>query len=402
MDAVFGSVARVRFPDPFELAERQLELDRHVAGRIPALLARKNKKLTSSPLGFFRGSARLFYEILAENRNLTLEGGPVGHVVGDMHLENVGAYRTDDDDIAFDLNDFDDSARAPVWVDRLRVSVSVLLAARAFHATAVDALSLVSDLLKAYDEAVAGAPPVPLPKPIVDLCERARRRTRKELLDMRAPIENGKRRLTRGDRYLELLPEEASGLAALMDAYRAALGSRAPTHASAWRLVDAAHRVAGNGSLGRRRIAFLVADDQGIERLFELKEAAPSALEALFGKDDTEAALRVTQAAAGLVRSPPRQLVGLAPTPLGSFIGRKLCPEEDKLDLALLSVGPKLSNVARVVGSLLGRGHHKASGTSAPTHDHDELIDRAIYLTGIFESVYLAYSRLSARATSPA
>jgi len=392
----------VRFPDPFELAERQLELDRKIVGHIPALLTRKNKKLTSSPLGFLRGSARLFYEILSENRDLMLEGGPVGHVVGDMHIENVGAYRTDNDDIAFDLNDFDDAARAPVWVDRLRLSVSVLLAARAFHATAVDALSLVSDLLKAYDEAVAGAPDVPLPKPIVELCERARRRTRKELLDMRAPIENGKRTLVRGDRYLELRPEEASALGSLMDAYRLALGQRAPGHATSWRLIDAAHRIAGNGSLGRRRIAFLVADDQGIERLFELKEAVPSALEALFGQDDTEPALRVTQAASGLVRSPPRQLVALAPSPLGAFIGRKLCPEEDKLDLARLSVGPKLSSVARVVGSVLGRGHRKAVGTFGPTNDHDELLDRAVYLAGIYESVYLAYCRVSSRGVPTA
>lgn len=388
----------MRPPDPFELAERQLELDQSVAGHRPEVLSRKAKKLTSSPLGFFRGSARLFYEILADNRQLTLEQGPVGYVVGDMHLENVGAYRTDADDVVFDLNDFDDATIAPLWTDRLRVAVSVLLAGRSFHATATESLALVNELLQAYDEAAEDAPSPALPKPILELCERARRRTRKELVDMRAPIVQGKRRFARGERYLDLEPEEAAALPALIESYRAALGPRAPGHAANWRVVDAATRVAGNGSLGRRRIAFLVADDQNTERLFEFKEAVPAAAEALFGPSEVESAQRVVGAANSLVRSPPRQLVALPPTLLGSLIGRKLCPEEDKLDLARLSVGPKLSSVARVVGAVLGRAHRKGCPSFAVVDDRDELLDRAVYLAGIFESVYLAFARLSTRS----
>ncbi len=382
---------------PFELADRQSELDQHVAGHTPDLLARKVKKITASPLGFFRGSARLFYEIIAHEKDLALDGGPTGYVVGDMHLENVGAYRTDSDDVVFDLNDFDDAMIAPLWVDRMRVAVSVLLAARAFQATAVESLALVDELLDAYDEAFQGGPLPPFPKPITDLVERAGRRTRKELLDMRAPIDHGRRRFVVGERYLALSAAEAEILPALMDAYRGALGERAPKHAASWTLVDAAQRIAGTGSLGRRRIAFLIADGAGTERIFELKEAAPPSGEALFGPCSAEPAQRVTTAANALVISPPRQLVALPPTPLGSFIGRKLCPEEDKLDLSRLSVGPKLSSVARVVGALLGRAHRKDVGPQPLSADRDALLDRAVHLAGIFESVYLAFCRRATR-----
>lgn len=384
----------MKIPDPFELAERQIELDREVAGHRPELLARKVKRLTSSPLGFFRGSARLFYEILADNKSLTLDEGPTGQVVGDMHLENVGAYRTDTDDVVFDLNDFDDATTAPIWVDKLRLAVSVLLAGRSFQATAVESLTLTTELLTAYDEAADGGPEPALPKPIVDLCERSRKRSRKELLDMRAPVAAGRRHFARGDRYLELELRETECLPSLIDAYRSALGVRMPAHATSWRLVDAAHRIAGNGSLGRRRIAFLVADDSGTDRLFELKEAAPAAAEALLGPSPVEPAHRVVKAATSLVRSPPRQLAALEPSPIGSFIGRKLCPEEDKLDLARLSVGPKLSNVARVVGDVLGRAHRRDVGPFELPRDRPELLDRAVYLAGIFEAAYLAFSRL--------
>ena len=391
----------MRVPDPFELAERQIELDRALCAHKTSLFARKLKKLASSPLGFFRGSARLFYEILAENRHLTLDSGPTGHVVGDMHLENVGAYRTDTDDVVFDLNDFDDATVAPLWVDKLRIAVSVLLAGRSFQATAVESLTLTSDLLVAYEEAADGADELPLPKPIALLCERARKRSRKELLDMRAPLVEGRRSFARGERYLELDPAEEAALPALIDAYRRALGPRVPGHAASWRVVDAAHRIAGNGSLGRRRIAFIVRDDAGTERLFELKEAAPAAAEALLGRSEVEPAHRVVKAASSLVKSPPRQLVALPPTSVGALIGRKLCPEEDKLDLAKLSVGPKLSSVARVVGNVLGRAHRRDVGPFTIPSYRADLLDRAVYLAGIFESVYLAFSRLSMELVVP-
>lgn len=387
----------MKFPDPFEVAERQMALDRAVTRERPQLLPRKIKKLTSSPLGFFRGSAPLFYEILRENPQLMLDGGPKGHVVGDMHLENVGAYRTDSDDIVFDLNDFDDAMVAPLWIDRLRLAVSVLLAGRTFQATAVEALALVSELLDGYDDASQGADVPPLPKPIVELCDRARKRSRKELLDMRAPLTSSGRRFVRGDRYFDLSPSELELLPKMIDAYRAALGPRMPSHAASWRVVDAAHRVAGNGSLGRHRIAYLVADDSGVERLFEFKEAAPASAEVLFGPSGVESASRVVTAARALVGTPPRQLVAIDPTAIGSFIGRKLCPEEDKLDLSKLSVGQKLSSVARVVGSVLGRAHRRDAGAFVLTRDREELLDRAVYLAGIFESVYLAFSRMSSR-----
>ena len=392
--------------DPFDLADRQMLLDQQATSRIPALLDRKRRRLVESPLGFFRGSARLYYEIIASRPNLALDEAAVGSVVGDMHLENVGAYRTDADDVAFGLNAFDDAGQAPLWVDVLRLATSVILAARSFQASAPESLALVSELLAAYDVALtsdAAAPP--LPKPIATLCERAARRTRKELLDMRAPSKNGKRAFDRGSRYLELDEPERAALPALLDAYRVALGDRAPAHSAEWRVVDAAYRIAGNGSLGRRRVAILVADRSDVERIFELKEAVPSALEALCGPDSTEPAARIVGAARALSPTPPRQLAALPRQPLASFAGRKLCPEEDKLDLAKLSVGPKLSLVVSAVGGVLGRAHRRGARSPLVRRsrgERDALLDRAVRLAGIFESVYLAYARRhGAQRTEP-
>jgi uncharacterized protein (DUF2252 family) len=390
----------VLLPDPFELARRQVAIDdERIADG--GYRSRKQKKLCSSPLGFFRGSARLFYEVLAAEPGLALAVGTTGPIVGDMHLENVGAYKTDADELTFDLNDFDDATTGPHWLDTLRLSVSVLLAGRSFQASGPESLGLATELLTAYSvELGASATPLSAPplvramavKPIAELCERASKRSRKELLDMRAPVIAGQRRFARGDRYGDLSAFEAEHVGAAIDAYVSALGARAPARAKTWRLLDAAHRVAGNGSLGRQRIAFLVVDATGTERLFELKEAVPSSVEALIASSGVEPAKRLFEAACALVAEPPRQLAPIGPTPLGSLCGRKLCPEEDKLDLARLHVGPKLSAVVRVVGEILARAHRRsATVTPAPTAD---LLDRAVYLAGLFEAVYLAYARI--------
>ncbi len=386
--------------DPFALAARQIAIDRDSTARRDRLFERKRQRLQQSPLGFLRGSARLFYEILAADPRLCLDAPLRGSVVGDMHIENVGAYRTADDDLVFHLNDFDDAGEGPLWVDSLRLATSVLLAGRSYDATASESLALVRELLEAYDEALAGVDaPATTPRPIAELCERAARRTKRQLLDMRAPLTPAGRRFVRGDRYFDLDPDEQEALAGLVASYRDALGARAPSHAASWKVVDAAHRVAGNGSLGRRRIALLLTDQLGVERIFELKEEKPSAMEALFEPSPVDPATRVVAAARALVAAPPRQLAALPPTPFGFFVGRKLCPEEDKLDLASLSVGKKLSQVVRRVGAILGGAHRRAC-PAAPSRprtraDRDAEVDRAIRLAGIMESVYLAYARLT-------
>src|SRR5580704_15955835 len=113
--------------DPFALAARQADMDRDATQRIPALLDRKRLRLAPAPFAFLRGSAPLFYEILAARPDLAAGPAGDGWIVGDMHLENVGAYRNDADEVVFGLNDFDDATIGPLRCDVLRLSTSVLL-----------------------------------------------------------------------------------------------------------------------------------------------------------------------------------------------------------------------------------------------------------------------------------
>jgi uncharacterized protein (DUF2252 family) len=389
---------------PFDLARIQIEQDRKMCAWLPVLFERKRKRLRLSPHAFLRGTAGLFYQILADRPELA-EGPPgEGTLVGDMHLENVGAYRTDEDELVFDLNDFDDACHGPWRIDLLRALTSALLALHALPIGGDDVTRAASALLRGYRAALFGdEAPLALPKPMAKIVESAKKRSQQELLDARAPKDSkkGTRHFLRGERYLDLTPEISAQLPTLLDAYRAALGPRAPEHAAEWVVEDAAERVAGTGSLGSIRIAFLLKEpSSGNERIIELKQEWPAAIEAWRSSGETRSpAQRVVESARSLVKSPHRFLASLPTTPSGvSFIGRRLFPQEDKL--ALETVAPdQLEPVSEAVGRMLGRGH--ARGGPQPRsvepwsdRDADEIYVRAIEMAGLMEATQHAYTRL--------
>jgi len=155
---------------PFTLAARQIELDRAATAQIPALFDRKKVRLAPSPHTFFRGSAPLFHEILAARPDLAAGPAGDGWIVGDMHLENVGAYRNGADEVVFALNDFDDGTIGPLHLDVLRLSTSVLLAGRGFRAGA-QSISLVEHVLGAYLDALGGGAAPAVPDVVRDLVQ---------------------------------------------------------------------------------------------------------------------------------------------------------------------------------------------------------------------------------------
>src|SRR5690242_2476010 len=81
-------------PDPIELGARQLARDRARTVPVVGVMERKIDKISASPLAYLRGSAPLFYELLAEHPELAEGPDGAGHLCGDAHVENFGVYRT--------------------------------------------------------------------------------------------------------------------------------------------------------------------------------------------------------------------------------------------------------------------------------------------------------------------
>src|SRR5262249_53408943 len=128
--------------DPVALARRQLARDLKRTRSFPGIFEHKRERMRPSPLAFLRGTAPLYYELLERSPDLAAGPGGEGWLVGDLHLENFGAYRptapvADEgrgsrksartNHIAFDLNDFDDAIVGPWRFDVLRLMVSLVL-----------------------------------------------------------------------------------------------------------------------------------------------------------------------------------------------------------------------------------------------------------------------------------
>ena len=115
---------------------------------------------------------------------------------------------------------------------------------------------------------------------------------------------------------------------------------------------------------------------------------------------------RVVAAATAMLPSPPQLLAAMPHNLFGSFICRKLRPQEDKLDLASLDPAKELEPLVRTVGDILARGHRRgAKQLPAQPWSQAELAHlchSAIELAGLFEATYLAYARLVSAAPAPA
>lgn len=95
-------------------------------GKIPELVPIKMARMKMSPFAFFRGTVPVMAADLATQPNT---GIPV-QICGDAHVHNLGAYAGPDGRLVFDLNDFDETIRAPWEWDLKRLGASLVLAGR--------------------------------------------------------------------------------------------------------------------------------------------------------------------------------------------------------------------------------------------------------------------------------
>ncbi|WP_274310356.1 DUF2252 domain-containing protein [Solibacillus daqui] len=86
----------------------------------------KYKKMADSPFRYFRGSAYLYYYDTTNSPSPfhTPEDRPTW-IMGDMHMDNFGAFQNENGDIVFDVNDFDEGYVGSFLYDVLRMSISI-------------------------------------------------------------------------------------------------------------------------------------------------------------------------------------------------------------------------------------------------------------------------------------
>jgi uncharacterized protein (DUF2252 family) len=382
-------------PDPLQTAHLQIERDQLATRAFPALLSVKQTRMAGSPLAYLRGTAPLFYQLLSEHPELNAGPAGDGWLVGDAHLENFGAFRTEGahEPAMFDVNDFDEAIIGPLRWDVLRLLTSVILGGRELGSSGKQSVLLCSSILQGYAETLATHEmPAAAPPPVQRLLEKVEQRTHKDLLDHRTERAGGGRRFMRGARYPELAAELVPKAHTAFATYVERLDPDRKLQRDHFIVEDVAFRVAGCGSLGALRIAVLTQGKGEPDNrwIFDMKaEGAPSA-QVLRSAPPGTPAERVRNATLKCLTRPPR-MTGTTELDGQSMFVRRLLPQEDKLDLAHLRA-EELPELARYLGALLGRVHARGALTkpswSAP--DLAELVEHAIVIAGIHEAAYLA------------
>src|SRR5689334_21297040 len=115
--------------------------------RVPELVPVRYERMLVSPFTFLRGAAA----VMAEDLRHQPSAGIAVQACGDCHLMNFGAFATPEQNILFDINDFDETLPdVDFTVDLKRLSASVAVAALAAGLSNKRAQSIAAITVAAY------------------------------------------------------------------------------------------------------------------------------------------------------------------------------------------------------------------------------------------------------------
>lgn len=254
--------------------------------------------MATSPYGFLRGAAN----VCAVDCASLPSTGIVAIICGDAHLGNFGFYRSPEGELVLDLNDFDE-AHPGFWEwDMRRLVTSVHVAGRENGMREQQCAEAVLACVSAYRDELAHLAEIPLlarsflrvdlarlaetviEPSLRDEVERSAAKARQRTSDRALP------KLVRshegGDQIVEDLPvtrrispARIEQIGQALDDYLATLPLQWRRVVGSYRLVDAAHKVVGVGSVGLRAFLALLEGSSPDDVLFlQLKQARRSVI----------------------------------------------------------------------------------------------------------------------------
>lgn len=288
-------------PDPIDV------LRRSDAGRLKELVPIRYGRMLQSPFAFYRGAAGVMAADLARTPSTGLRV----QSCGDCHLANFGGFATPERNIIFDINDFDETLPAPWEWDVKRLAASIVLAARSIGLSdgkgrdcAVAGTRSYRERLREFskmDPLGRWYASVTAEQVIEALPQAARKSVRKRIdkatagsgseLDFPklAGTVGGQIRIREQPPLIfhpqdALAPDFHETLEQVFKAYRETLADDRRALLDRFRVVDAAIKVVGVGSVGRRCWIALLMSEANHPLFLQFKEAVQSVLEPHVGK----------------------------------------------------------------------------------------------------------------------
>lgn len=404
--------------------------------RARLLDAERNRKMAASAHAYVRGSTVRFYEWLGAAHRLALPEGPNVWICGDCHVGNLGPVASAAGQLAIQVRDLDQTVIGNPAHDLVRLGLSLAMAARGSDLPGVTTAHMLEHMVTGYEAAFEEAgdkvggdgvgddevvddgaaqrkndePGVDVPKLVRLALREAAGRSWKHLADER--IEGTEPRIPLGARFWPLTGEERAAVDDLFgtEPLRQLVTSLRMRDSDAGvRVMDAAYWRKGCSSLGRLRLAVLVAIGHGkVERhcLMDVKEAieaaAPRSDAGAMPADHGE---RVVTGARHLSPYLGGRMVAARMLDRSVFV-RELLPQDLKLEIEDLS-RTEAMGVAQFLAYVVGQGHarqleagdrgawlrelqaNRTKTLDAPSWLWNSVVD----LVGVHEAAYLRHCR---------
>ena len=250
--------------------------------RIPKMIQLKYEFMKENLFRFYRGTNHIFYEDLSGEKGFP--ESPNAWICGDLHLENFGTYKSDNRQVYFDLNDFDEAILAPSLWEVVRMATSIFIAFDTLKIEENKALHMVQLFLKTIGEKFASGKPDYIERNTAKgiVCEfltAVNKRKQKDILSKKTVVKKDKLQILLDDpKHFKLEKELKKDLADHIQDWLKT-DENSPYN---YKVIDSVFRLAGTGSVGVKRYAILLksSNDTGEKYLLvDMKQSVPSSLE---------------------------------------------------------------------------------------------------------------------------
>jgi uncharacterized protein (DUF2252 family) len=272
--------------------------------RVPELVPVRYERMLANPFAFLRGAAAVMAEDL---RHQATAGIPV-QACGDCHLMNFGAFVTPEDNILFDINDFDETLPGVDFtVDLKRLVASVAVAALAAGFASKRARAAAATTVEAYRtrmRALAKLSPLETWHSRIELLSEIKRIDDRALRQqLHAIITKAGKRLEKDDNFPHLVQGKQARIAdkpptiyhftqkrdarkrvdpaGIFASYRKRLSPEHLCLFERYTLKDVAFKAVGVGSVGTFCAIGLFTSADGAPLFLQIKEAGQSVLTCL-------------------------------------------------------------------------------------------------------------------------
>ena len=370
-------------------------------GRLQELVPLRHARMAASALTFYRGAAALMSHDLGSQGTT----GLTVQLAGDAHLANFGGFATAERTLVFDLNDFDETLPGPFEWDVKRLVASFEVAGRHNGFTPTRRAQIVAAVASEYRNAMAefagmtrldvwyarmqaedvvnrwvvSNHPDRLASFQRTLAKGRKKTTARAVSRYTEQGPDGELRIISDPPFVEPLSQLVgmdetdvrAAVEAILAEYRASLTDDLKVLLDGYRVVDAARKVVGVGSVGTRCwIALRVGrDDPTDDLVLQLKEANASVLESVAPASGYENHGRRVVEGQRLMQASSDMLLGWTRVPDTDGVRRdfyvrqmwdwKTSPNLESMDHLAMGV------YARVCGWTLARAHARSGNRYA-------------------------------------